>query len=238
MSDGIYDSITEQPHIMKRMLNQSKEITRQFVELFRKNQFSRIIMAGSGSSYNAAQSARYFMKKLLKIEIDVQYAHVFAAYEEVINKNSLLIGISQNGESTASVKSIIKAKSMGMANLAVTSEDGSYITEHADFKMVVPTGEEKAGATTKGYTTTVLAFYLAAVETALDQHLLNEHEYKNYYLKLNKLADGLEKVIETANAWYGKHKESLLSAKSLIVSGGGWNFGTALEVDLKFMETS
>jgi glucoselysine-6-phosphate deglycase len=238
MSIAIYDYIKEQPLIMKNMLSKSKEITKEFVDLYATQSFNRIIMVGSGSSYNAAQSAKYFLQNLLKVNVDVQFAHAFAQYEEVMSKNTLLIGISQSGESTAAVESIKKAKERGMANLSVTSEDGSYITQFSGSKMIVPSGEEKAGATTKGYTSTVFAFYLAAIEIAFNQKLIQEDDYRNYQSKLDQLADGIEAVIDVTNQWYEKHKKELLSAKSIIVSGYGNNYGTALEAGLKFLETS
>lgn len=238
MTIAIYDYIIEQPAIMKNMLSHSKEITREFVDLYGKHSFDKIVMVGSGSSYNAAQSAKYFMQNLLKVNVDVQFAHAFVQYEEIISKNTLLIGISQSGESTAAVESIKKAKERGIANLSVTSEDGSYITRFSDCKMIVPSGEEKAGATTKGYTSTVFAFYLAAIEIAFNQKLINEDDYLSYQSKLGRLADGLGEVIAVTNQWYDKHKKDLLSAKSIIVSGYGHNYGTALEAGLKFLETS
>lgn len=238
MAVELYDYIVEQPIILKRMLDDSKQITHDFVNIFSKQKISRIILAGSGSSYNAACSAKYFMQKMLRIQVDVQTAHTFTSYENVIDNETLVVGISQSGESTAAVNSIMKANEWGVPTLAVTSEDGSYITEKAHHVIIVPSGEEEAGATTKGYTATVLAFYLAALETARHLNLLEEEEYRSYFNGLTMTIEAIPRAIQKADEWYGKNRQELLQAKTLIVSGYGNNYGTALEAGLKFLETS
>ncbi|WP_410720333.1 SIS domain-containing protein [Brevibacillus sp. SIMBA_076] len=228
----------EQPIVLTRMLDHSKQITRDFVDIFSRNKISRIILAGSGSSYNAAYSAKYFMQKILRIQVDVQTAHSFTNYENVIDTETLVVGISQSGESTAAVNSIMKAIECGLPTIAVTSEEGSYITEHTHHVMIVPSGDEEAGATTKGYTATVLAFYLAALETARHLNLLKEEEYRSCYNSLTTTIESIPRAIKKADEWYEKNREELLQAKTLIVSGYGNNYGTALEAGLKFLETS
>lgn len=238
MAIELYDYIVEQPLVLKRMLEHSKQMTKEFTDIFASQTISRIILAGSGSSYNAACSAKYFMQKLLQIQVDVQTAHTFTSYENILDKETLVVGISQSGESTAAVNSIRKANEQGLTSLGVTAEEGSYITEHASCKMIVPSGEEEAGATTKGYTATVLAFYLAALETAYRLNRVDEQEYQSYRDGIAKTIDSIPVAIRKADEWYEKHRSELLKAKTLIVSGYGSNYGTALEAGLKFLETS
>lgn len=236
--DKIYDYIVEQPVVLKKILNESEEMTKSFVSIFKNGNVKKIIMCGSGSSYNAACSAKYFMEKLLKVEVEVPFAHEFFLHENIIDKDALIVGISQSGESTAAVNCVKKAKKLGLATIAVTSEDGSYITEDADHKMIVASGEEKGACTTKGYTATVLAFYLAAVETAYSLNKIDKSEYDGYKKNIETLIDGLDGIITETNKWYDKNKASMISIKNMIVSGYGNNFGTTLEAGLKFMETS
>ena len=238
MAIELYDYIVEQPVVLKQMLENSKRMTSDFVEILATQTISRIILAGSGSSYNAAYSAKYFMQKVLNIQVDVQAAHTFTAYENVLGPETLVVGISQSGESTAAVNSIKKANERGVASIAVTSEDGSYITEHATYKMIVPSGEEEAGATTKGYTATVLAFYLAALEAAYRLKRVDDAQYQSYTEGIANTIEAIPAAIRKADEWYEKNRQQLLEAKTLIVSGYGNNYGTALEAGLKFLETS
>jgi glucoselysine-6-phosphate deglycase len=178
------------------------------------------------------------MQKLLQVHVEIQTAHTFYTYENVFEKDMLVVGISQSGESTAAVNSIKKANERGLTSLAVTSEDGSYITEHGKYKMIVPSGEEKSGATTKSYTATVLVFMLAALETALHLKRIDEDKYGFYKNGIVKTINGLAAAVAKADEWYEQNRQKLLSARNLIVSGYGNNYGTALEAGLKFLETS
>lgn len=238
MAIEIYDYIIEQPAILTRILNNSKQMTRDFADIFKRQKVSKLILAGSGSSYNAACSSRYFMQKLLGVEVSARFAHDFYSYEDIVDRDSILVGISQSGESTAAVDCLKKANELGVTCIAVTSEDGSLITEYSKHKMVVPSGEEKAGATTKGYTATVLAFYLAAIEAAYVTERIDEGQYNHYINNILKLIGGINKIIDQTNEWYEIHRDEMMDAKNIIVSGYGNNFGTALEAGLKFMETS
>ncbi|RNB90391.1 SIS domain-containing protein [Brevibacillus fluminis] len=238
MTVELYDYIEEQPVLLASMIQNSKQISESFVNLITSRKISKVILTGSGSSYNAAQSAKYFMQKLLHIQVDVQLAHSFYQYETVYDNETLVVGISQSGESTATVNSIKKANAWGIATLAVTSEEGSYITEHAAHTLIVPSGEEKVGATTKGYTATVLAFCLAAVEGAYAQQRIDEKTYRDYLERMTATVERLPLVIRKADQWFKQNRETLLAAETLIVSGYGNNYGTALEAGLKFLETS
>ncbi|MEW9673664.1 SIS domain-containing protein [Ammoniphilus sp. 3BR4] len=234
----IMDYITEQPEILRNIVENRKEILKDFIAAYQANKVSKIILTGSGSSYNASVSSRHFIEKLLKVETHVEFAYTFNKHLHVFSRDTLVFSLSQSGESTAAVHCLEKANQLELLSVAVTSQDDSLITEYAKNKIIVPSGEEKAGATTKGYTSTVLTLYLMAIETAYQTDLLHEEKYKQYISQLKAIIGNMGKSIEAAEEWYKEHKEELLSASNYIVTGYGDNYGTAMEGGLKFLETS
>lgn len=234
----LIDYVYEQPIMLKGIVDNRKELLKSFIEGFRQNEVSRIVFTGSGSSYNASMSSRHFIAKLLGIETQVEYAHTFAKYTHVYNKQTLVFALSQSGESTAAVECVQKANELGLFSVAITSGEGSLITEFAQNQIIVPSGEEKAGATTKGYTATLLTLYLMAIETAHATGKLPEGEYNRYIDTLYKIIDNMAHTIAAAEEWYKEHKDELLAAKNYIFTGAGDHYGTAMEAGLKFLETS
>nr|WP_275983965.1 SIS domain-containing protein [Paenibacillus hamazuiensis] len=219
-------------------MDRRKEILAPFIGSFKQKEVSKIVLTGSGSSYNAALSSRHFIEKLLQIETHVEFAHTYAKYVRAYNKRTLVFALSQSGESTAAVECVQKAVRLGLFTVAVTSQDGSLITEFAENKMIVPSGEEKAGATSKGYTSNLLTLYLMAIETAYETGRLPQNEYDRYIDQLTAVIGNMDHTIAAAEEWYLQHKDELLAAKNYIFTGTGDNYGTALEAGLKFLETS
>ncbi|MFB5677701.1 SIS domain-containing protein [Paenibacillus terreus] len=234
----LIDYVYAQPAMLKEIVNNRKELLKSFMDGFLKNNVSRIIFTGSGSSYNAAMSSRHFIEKTLQVEVQVEFAHTFAQYSCVYDKQTLVFALSQSGESTAAVECVQKANELGLFTVAVTSQEGSLITEFAQNQIIVPSGEEKAGATTKGFTATTLTLYLMAIETAYAANKLEESEYNRYIQTLLSIIDNMKNTIAAAEAWYNEHKDELLEAKSYVFSGTGDLYGTAMEAGLKFLETS
>jgi glucoselysine-6-phosphate deglycase len=236
MTVELIDYIYEQPQILTKILENRKEILKDVMEAFLNNSFSKIVLSGTGSSHTAAMSSKHFIEKLLNIDTAVEYAS--SANCGTYYSETLVIGLSNSGESTAPVNSIEKANQLGLLTVAVTSYDDSLLTKSAKHKIIVPAGAEKAGATTKSYTATILVLELMALEAAYASNKISEEQYDNYIQKLKSVIDNTSEIIKSTEAWYENNKEDLLRAKSYIVTGYGYNYGTVLEAGLKLLETS
>jgi glucoselysine-6-phosphate deglycase len=232
----IIDYIREQPQILANIVANRKEILQDFVDAYLNHTFTKIVLSGTGSSYTASMSSKYFIEKLLQIETTVEYAsHASCG---TYYPGTMVIGLSKSGESTSPVNSIEQANQLGLLTVAVTSHDGSLITEHAKHKIIVPSGVENAGATTKSYTAMVLVLELLGLEAAYAGNKISHAEYNDYIERVTRVIDNSSAIIQSAEAWYEHNKEDLLRAKSYLITGYGYNYGTVLEAGLKLLETS
>lgn len=115
----------------------------------------------------------------MQIKVFAMYPMEFVDNEKVFNKNTLVIGISQAGRSTSTIKALDKAKALGLMTLAITANIQAPVTEHADRTVLLAVGEELAGPKTKGYEGSVATLALLGMKLAEKQERSQEKEKKN-----------------------------------------------------------
>mgnify|MGYP000944868688 CR=1 FL=1 len=208
----MFDYIKSQPSILSKIIENRKEITKNFVDIYKENNIKGITIIGSGSSFNSSSAAKYFMEKLLKVKVNVIYPYTFNNYENILDKDEIFITVSQGGKSTATIDSVKKV------NIAC--------------------GEETVGYKTKGYTSTILTLYLLALETAYALKKINNEEYDLYIKEIEEAVCNIDNIIAETDSWYKTNKDDLVNAENVMVVGYGPNYGTALEGRLKLSETA
>ncbi len=233
----MYEYICETPVVLKNIIENRKEITKEFVEYFKDKNIEQIYVLGSGTSYHAGLSAKNYLEELLNRKVFCMYPTQFARSEKVFNKNTLVIGMSQGGQSLSTVEGLDAAIAQGLYTAAVSENPTALIFEHADTKTRIEVGNEKCGAKTKGYAGTTVTLMMMLTELALTKGITDQPTVDAYFERMYKVIDNLGNVTKAATEWYGRIKDEFLPAKRIIVVGYDGMYADVLEGALKVLET-
>lgn len=234
MKETMLDYIQKTPEMIRKNVQNNKELTRTLVEEYLKEDFDSIVLIACGSSYNSCMSARPFMEKILKKNVKVLAPYTYENYENQFFGNPFVVVVSQSGCSTNSIRALQKLKEDGHRAIGITSNVNSDFGDGiCDVVIDYGIGIETVGYVTMGMVGLTLFFMLFSLNAAK----LEEDVYSYYIKELNKVADAHECMQKKAVDFYQKNRKYLLSMNNCYMVGMGPNFGTALEGALKFGET-
>ena len=220
--------INETPAVLRGIAKKRKDILADVRRLTGDTCTSRLILLGTGSSYNAAYAAALSGRKYFGTRIQVLYPAELNEVMPTLEKDALIAGISQQGTSTAVIEAIKAARAEGVHTIAVTGEEETPLKAAADAELFVPCGYEDAGATTKGYAATELALMILA-ETVLGVKALGEDE-------LEAISEAMERGLAATEEASKVLAESLAEAEELILILSDPLKGYIPEIVLKFSE--
>ena len=229
--------IYETPEILKAILNDHREILEICARMMNGKMPDEILLTGSGSSYNAAVGAAVFAKKLLGIRVSPVYPVTLIEDINILRDGTLVLGISQQGTSTAVINALDTVRDRRIATLAVTGEHDSEIIKHGDAHLYVECGYEDAGATTKGYTVTLMTLILFFIMLAENVGKITSCQTEEYMKRLNAVTGNMAAVLEECRGWCEKTAVSLKSSKDMMVISSSDQKAALLECCLKFSET-
>ena len=238
MVNTMEDYIVIAREMAKNNFSNRKEITKKFVEIFKKKKYKRIVIIASGSSYNIANNAKYFMQKYLQMEIRVIWPNVFVNYDyDTVNDDDLVLVLTQGGHSTNTVAALQKLKEMKIDAACFTNWPDSPVKEYA--KWVISYNSAPGDKfVTKGLIISTLTLMMCALEAALATERITKEKYDDlvsqFELVINKK---LEEAQNVAIDFYESHKEFCQTFDRIMTVGCGATWGTALESALKFTET-
>ena len=198
---------------------------------------SQIYIVACGSAYHVGVAAQYVMEDLAKIPVRVELASEFRYRKPLIAKDSLAIVVSQSGETADSLAALREAKNLGAKTLAVVNVVGSSIAREADNVFYTLAGPEIAVATTKAYSTQLIAGYLLAVEFAKVRGQISAEEYARLIAELLALPEKMKRVLEDKERiqWFAA---KFANAKDIFFIGRGIDYAISLEGSLKMKEIS
>ncbi|MBS5023646.1 MAG: glutamine--fructose-6-phosphate transaminase (isomerizing), partial [Firmicutes bacterium] len=198
---------------------------------------SQIYIVACGSAYHVGVAAQYVMEDLAKIPVRVELASEFRYRKPLIAKDSLAIVVSQSGETADSLAALREAKNLGAKTLAVVNVVGSSIAREADNVFYTLAGPEIAVATTKAYSTQLIAGYLLAVEFAKVRGQISSEEYARLIAELLALPEKMKRVLEDKERiqWFAA---KFANAKDIFFIGRGIDYAISLEGSLKMKEIS
>ena len=198
---------------------------------------SQIYMVACGSAYHVAVSAQYVFEDLAGIPVRVDLASEFRYRDFPMDKEGLVIVISQSGETADSLAALRKAKSRGIRTLSIVNVVGSSIARESDNVFYTLAGPEIAVATTKAYSTQLAACDVLAVHFGLARGQLEEERYGALIEELLALPDNIERVLqETERIQWFAAKQS--AAKDVFFIGRGIDYAISMEGSLKMKEIS
>ena len=197
----------------------------------------KIVITACGSAYYAGCAGKYAIEKLCHIPVDVQLASELRYGEPQIDSDTLLIVLSQSGETADTIAAMKECQSLGARTLAIVNVVGSTIAKLADHTLYTWAGPEIAVATTKGYTTQLSVLYLFAVYAAYTMGLLSEQEYTRLIGELQAIPQKIQQALDM-NTTLPQLARKYNSGHSVFYIGRNTDYAVALEGALKMKEIS
>ncbi len=204
-------------------------------EDFKRINFIKI--AACGTSWHAGLAGKYMIEQFARIPVEVDYASEFRYRDPVLDENTLLIVISQSGETADTIAALREAKSHGSKVLAICNVFGSMITREADGTILTHAGPEIGVASTKAFTSQMIALYLFGLFLGQLRGALSQDEAKAHAQELAELPVKIEHLLNDSDGIEELSKEFFRSTDFLYL-GRGLNFPVALEGALKLKEIS
>ncbi|MEI0531899.1 SIS domain-containing protein [Brachyspira pilosicoli] len=233
----MYEYIVETPVVLKHILENRKKITQEFANYYKDINIEQIYIVGSGTSYHAGVAAKKFLEEIFPGKVFCMYPTQFARSEKVINKNTLVIGISQGGQSLSTVEGLNSAKEKGLYTAAISENPTALIFEYSNTKTLIEIGNEKCGAKTKGFEGTIITLMLMIMELMLKKEQISSNDENRYIERMLKVIDNMPNIIEEATKWFDRISKEFINAKRIIVVGYENNYADVLEGALKILET-
>ena len=199
--------------------------------------FTSIKIAACGTSWHAGLAGKYMIEQLARIPVDVDYASEFRYRSPVMDDNTLLLVISQSGETADTIAALREAKELGAKVLAICNVQGSMIVREADGTILTHAGPEIGVASTKAFTGQMIALYLLGLYLGQLRGVLSEDEARFHAQELAELPVKLEHLLNDSDGVEELSKEFFRSTDFLYL-GRGINFPVALEGALKLKEIS
>ena len=198
---------------------------------------SQIHIVACGSAWHVGMVAQYVIEDLARIPVRVELASVFRYRNPIIDKDALVIIISQSGETADSLAALREAKSRGIKTLGIVNVVGSSIAREADNVFYTLAGPEISVATTKAYSTQLIASYILAIEFAMVRGQINQEQYDGFLSELSELPDKIQKIIDDKERlqWFASKQAN---AKDIFFVGRGIDYAISLEGSLKLKEIS
>lgn len=197
----------------------------------------QICIVACGSAYHVGVAAQYVIEDLAQIPVRTELASEFRYRKPLLSKNELVIVVSQSGETADSLAALRLAKDKGIKTLGIVNVVGSSIAREADNVFYTLAGPEIAVATTKAYSTQLIAAYCLAMQFAKVRGTIDDAKYAALLEELTQLPDKIQKIIEDKERiqWFAAKQ---LNAKDIFFIGRGLDYAVSLEGSLKMKEIS
>ena len=235
--------IHEQPKAVKDTLNsvlKDGQIDLSEVGLTDEDirKISQIYIVACGSAYHVGMAAQYVIEDLARIPVRVELASEFRYRNPILDPNGLVIIISQSGETADSLAALREAKERGNRTLGIVNVVGSSIAREADNVFYTLAGPDISVATTKAYSTQLMASYLLAVQFAKVRETISTEKYEQLIQELTAIPEKIAKILEDDKEriqWFAAKQANV---KDAFFIGRGIDYAVSLEGSLKMKEIS
>ena len=199
--------------------------------------FTQVYFVACGSAYHVGMAAQYVIEDLAQLPVRCELASEFRYRNMPIDKNALVIVISQSGETADSLAALRKCKELGIKTLAIVNVVGSSISREADHTLYTLAGPEISVATTKAYSSQLAVTYVLATEFAAVRGTIDEDKKQELLSELVTIPDKIRKVLEDKERiqWFAS---KLAAQKDIFFIGRGIDYAICMEGSLKMKEIS
>lgn len=198
---------------------------------------SQIYIIACGSAYHVGMTAQYVLEDLTGIPVRVELASEFRYRKPIMDPKGLAVVISQSGETADSLAALREAKKLGVRTLGIINVVGSSIAREADHVFYTLAGPEISVATTKAYSTQLIAVYALALQFAFVREKITEEQYENYIAELQTIPEKIQKILEDKERlqWFAAKQAN---ARDVFFIGRGIDYAISMEGSLKMKEVS
>ena len=234
--------IHEQPKAVRDTLNsvvKEGQIDLSEIGLTDENiqDIDQIYIIACGSAYHVGMAAQYVFEDMVRVPVRVELASEFRYRNPILNPKALAIIISQSGETADSLAALRLCKENNIRTLGIVNVVGSSIAREADNVFYTLAGPEISVATTKAYSTQLIASYALAIQFAKVKGMISEEQYAAYIKELGALPDKIQRIIDDKERiqWFASKQAN---AKDVFFIGRGIDYAICLEGSLKMKEIS
>jgi len=231
--------IMEQPRVLRETIQSVVNDTgnKNILDSIDVSAFNKIVITACGSAYNAGVVARYVFERLCRISVEVELASEFRYKDAIIDNKTLVILVSQSGETADTIAAMREAKLKGAATLSVVNVVGSTIAKESDWCLFTAAGPEIAVATTKAFSAQLVLLYALAIRFASKLGRLSPEEEQKYFAEISALSDKAAAILEQVDT-IQKYASTCVGYKSIFFIGRNIDYAIALEGSLKLKEIS
>jgi glutamine---fructose-6-phosphate transaminase (isomerizing) len=230
--------IMEQPKVIRDTIKSALTTYKSVIDNIDVSNFKKIVITACGSAYNTGVVAKYIFERLCGFPfIETELASEFRYRDAVINEKTLVILISQSGETADTIAAMRGAKAKGAITLSIVNVVGSTIAREADFCLLTTAGPEIAVATTKAFSAQLVLLYVLAVRFAVKLGKLSKEAEDELWRQINALPEKVSGLLEKVDA-IQKYAANCVGSKSIFFIGRNIDYAISLEGSLKLKEIS
>lgn len=234
--------IMEQPDairntVKERIRNGMPDFTSDGIPDSLFQECERVCVVACGTAMHAGLIGQALVKSILNMHMDVELASEYMYTDPVVDEKTLVIAISQSGETIDTLEALKYARKQGARSLAIINVKGSSIARESEFVLYTDAGPEMAVASTKAYTTQLALIYLMVAKMAQVRGVWSTEQVKSYIADFMKVPEAIEAVLARRKEIHLIAK-NILEAKDLFMIGRGLDYSLLLEGSLKLKEVS
>jgi len=230
--------IMEQPKVIRDTTGSALNTYKNVIDNINVEYFNKIVITACGSAYNAGVVGKYVFERLCGFpSIETELASEFRYRNTVIDEKTLVILISQSGETADTIAAMRGAKAKGAVTLSIVNVVGSTIAREANYCLLTTAGPEIAVATTKAFSAQLVLLYVLAVRFAVKLGKLSKEEEKELWQQINALPEKVSGLLERVDA-IQKYAANCVGYKSIFFIGRNIDYAISLEGSLKLKEIS
>ncbi len=230
--------IMEQPKVLRETIKSALNNYKSVIDALDVSRFTKIVITACGSAYNTGVTAKYVFERLCRFQsIEVELASEFRYRDAVINEKTLVILISQSGETADTIAALREAKNKGAFTLSIVNVVGSTIAKEADICLFTSAGPEIAVATTKAFSAQLVLLYFLAVWFAVKLGKIPEEKERELLSQISALPEKVENILKQIDA-IQKYAAGCVGCKSIFFIGRNIDYAITLEGSLKLKEIS
>lgn len=236
--------IYEQPNGVKetlvRRLDENGDIKLDDIKMTKEDldKINKVYIIACGTAYHAGLVGKYAIEKFAKIPVTCDIASEFRYNDPFVDENTLVILVSQSGETADTLASLRYAKDKGARIMSVTNVVGSSIARESDDVFYTWAGPEVSVASTKAYTTQLVSFYMIALDFAIKKGSITKEYYHEMIEKLKQMPEKVTKALEQENYIKEDVAKSIKDRDNAFYLGRGLDYSIAMEGALKIKEIS
>ncbi|MCL2083645.1 MAG: glutamine--fructose-6-phosphate transaminase (isomerizing) [Oscillospiraceae bacterium] len=230
--------IMEQPKILRDTISSSMTGSNgDIIDGMDAARFGKVVITACGSAYNAGVVAKYVFERLCRISVEVELASEFRYKDAVIDEKTLVILVSQSGETADTIAAMREAKSKGAFTLSIVNVVGSTIAKEADRCLFTAAGPEIAVATTKAFSAQLVILYILAVRFAARLGKVPPGREREMLSEIESLPAKITEILRQVDS-IQKYASTCVGYKNIFFIGRNIDYAIALEGSLKLKEIS